>query len=34
MDHSQILEEGTHDELLKQDGHYAELWKIQAGAFL
>ncbi len=27
----QIIEEGTHDSLLKQDGIYADLWKVQIG---
>ena len=26
MDHGQIIEEGTHDELLTLGGHYAELY--------
>jgi ABC-type multidrug transport system fused ATPase/permease subunit len=26
MDHGQIIEEGTHDDLLAQGGHYAELY--------
>ncbi|KAI0319022.1 P-loop containing nucleoside triphosphate hydrolase protein [Amylostereum chailletii] len=34
MDEAQILEAGTHAELLERDGDYARLWKIQAQAFL
>lgn len=26
MDHGQIIEEGTHDALMAQGGHYAELY--------
>jgi ATP-binding cassette subfamily B protein len=29
-----IIEEGTHQELINQDGHYAKLWNMQAGGFL
>lgn len=29
-----IIEDGSHDELLKQKGHYAKLWSMQAGGFL
>ncbi|KAA1475432.1 HlyB/MsbA family ABC transporter [Dentipellis sp. KUC8613] len=34
MNDSRILEAGTHDELLKREGDYARLWKMQAQAFL
>ncbi|HEU5047784.1 MAG TPA: ABC transporter ATP-binding protein [Rickettsiales bacterium] len=29
-----ITEDGTHAELLAANGHYAKLWKMQAGGFL
>ncbi len=34
MDKGQIIEDGTHDDLLKKDGHYAKLWAMQSGGFL
>ncbi|NDF12151.1 MAG: ABC transporter ATP-binding protein [Proteobacteria bacterium] len=30
----EIIENGTHAELLKAAGHYAKLWNMQAGGFL
>jgi ATP-binding cassette subfamily B protein len=29
-----IVEDGKQEDLIKQDGHYASLWKMQAGGFL
>lgn len=34
IDNGQIIEDGTHDELLKLGGIYAELWSHQAGGFI
>ena len=29
LDHGRLVEQGTHDELIRVDGPYARLWKIQ-----
>jgi ATP-binding cassette, subfamily B, bacterial len=34
LDHGQIVEKGTHQELLRLDGTYARLWQHQSGGFL
>jgi len=34
MNDSVIVETGTHDGLIKQGGRYADLWNLQAQAFL
>jgi ATP-binding cassette subfamily B protein len=34
LDHGQIAEQGTHQELLHRDGIYARLWQHQSGGFL
>jgi ATP-binding cassette subfamily B multidrug efflux pump len=33
MDQGKIVEEGSHNQLLEMDGHYASLWKRQSGGF-
>ena len=33
LEKGQIVETGTHDELLKADGKYARMWKVQAGTY-
>jgi len=34
MDQGRIVETGTHDELVKARGIYADLWSRQSGGFL
>ena len=34
VDQGRIVEEGTHDELVRRGGLYAQLWKRQSGGFL
>ncbi|OZI43098.1 multidrug ABC transporter ATP-binding protein [Bordetella genomosp. 4] len=34
MDQGRIIEQGTHAELLQQNGVYANLWRHQSGGFL
>ncbi len=34
LDHGSIVQEGTHDELLKEDGLYSKLWNIQIKSFM
>src|SRR5262249_59427366 len=34
LDHGDIVEEGTHAELLDLGGTYARLWRRQSGGFL
>jgi len=32
--HGQIIEDGSHGDLIRADGHYARMWAMQAGGFL
>ncbi|WP_113155831.1 ABC transporter ATP-binding protein [Nitratireductor sp. OM-1] len=34
LDRGRVVEEGSHDALVEQDGLYAQLWKRQSGGFL
>ena len=34
FDQGRIVEDGSHQQLLVRDGHYARLWNMQAGGFL
>jgi ATP-binding cassette, subfamily B, multidrug efflux pump len=34
LDRGRIVEQGTHDELLGRNGHYATLWRRQSGGFI
>jgi ABC-type multidrug transport system fused ATPase/permease subunit len=34
FDHGKIVEDGSHEELIKKQGHYAHLWSLQSQGFL
>jgi len=34
LDHGRIVEQGTHEQLLRANGHYAALWRRQSGGFI
>ena len=34
LDQGRIVEQGSHDDLLRMNGHYAKLWRHQSGGFL
>lgn len=33
MEHGRIIETGTHEELLRQNGKYAKMWNVQASLY-
>lgn len=34
MEEGKIIEQGSHEELVKAEGHYAKLWAMQSGGFI
>ncbi|HEY5235990.1 MAG TPA: ATP-binding cassette domain-containing protein, partial [Rhabdochlamydiaceae bacterium] len=34
FDQGKVVEEGSHEQLLSKGGHYARMWRMQAGGFL
>ncbi|MCR4946555.1 MAG: ABC transporter ATP-binding protein/permease [Lachnospiraceae bacterium] len=34
LEKGRIVEQGTHEELLSMHGKYAQMWKVQAGAYI
>jgi len=34
LERGRIVEQGSHDELLRHGGHYAALWQRQSGGFI
>ena len=34
MHDGKIVEDGSHDQLIKHGGHYAKLWQHQSGGFI
>ena len=34
LDRGRIVEQGSHEELLRHNGHYAALWRRQSGGFI
>jgi len=34
LDRGRVVEQGTHQELLRTGGHYSALWRRQSGGFI
>ena len=34
MKHGRIIQQGTHEKLINQDGEYKKLWDMQRGGYL
>jgi ATP-binding cassette, subfamily B, bacterial len=34
LENGRVTESGTHEELMRREGHYAELFQLQAAAYL
>ncbi len=34
LENGEIMEQGTHEELLEKEGRYYQLWEMQQGNFL
>jgi len=34
LEDGRIVEQGSHEELLSKNGKYAQMWKVQAGAYI
>lgn len=33
LENGRIVEEGTHEQLLKKNGKYAKMWTVQVGRY-